>query len=100
MKTPTTKTVDAAAILSSIWAKNALRRTSGLPLWPVRETFQRELRRARWRLHVENHLERIEAEVVAQQRAKHGPEWPSTWGGRMVLSAIVQRVLKVSFSHR
>ena len=97
MGTSTTTIVDAAAILSAIWGKNALRREMGLPLWPVRETFEHELRQAHWRLHVEKHFVEVRGEILARQRAKLGPEWPSSWGGRMGLSIMVQRALDASF---
>lgn len=97
MKTPTKKTVDAAAVLTSIWAKNALRRTSGLPLWPVRETFERELKEAYWRAHVEEHYEATRTRVLTQLRARHGEGFGLSAGGRWVIEARTSEALRSSF---
>lgn len=97
MTTSTTRTVDAAAILSDIWAKNALRRTSGLPLWPVRETFERELEQARWRAHVEANYETNRTRVLGELRARHGEGFGLSAGGRWVIEARTSQALRDSF---
>lgn len=100
MKTSTTTTVDAAAILSSIWARNALRREAGLPLWPVRATFERELTAARWRAHLEQHYNRVRDEVSAERRAQHGETWGLSAGGRWAAHFLAMQKLKRMFSAR
>ena len=97
MTTSSTRTVDAAAILSSIWAKNALRRESGLPLWPVRETFERELQQARWRAHVEANYEATRLRVVDELRARHGEGYGLSAGGRWVIEIGTSQALRASF---
>jgi hypothetical protein len=98
MTTSATRTVDAAAILSSIWAKNALRRTSGLPLWPVRETFIRELEAARWRNHLEQHYHRVRDAVLVERRAQHGETWGLSAGGRWGVHFLAMQKLREMFS--
>lgn len=97
MTTPKPRTVDAAEILSSIWAKNALRRTSGLPLWPVRETFERELRQARWRVHLEQHYVGVRDDVLAERRARYGEGWGFSAGGRWVVHFLTMQKLREMF---
>ena len=97
MVTSTTRMVDAAAILTSIWQKNALRRSSGLPLWPVRETFERELKQARWRTHVDANYEATRTRVLADLRAKHGEGFGLSAGGRWVIQARVDQALRASY---
>ena len=89
--------VDRGAIFSNILARQALRREARLPLLDIGSEYRRAVEQALWRVHVEKHLDEVRAEILVQQRAKHGPEWPSSWGGRMVLSVMVQQALKVSF---
>lgn len=100
MTTSTTRTVDAAEILISIWAKNALRRESGLPLWPVGETFQRELEQARWRAHVEANYETTRRQVLGELRERHGPGFPKSVSGRWVVDARTLQALRASFPPR
>jgi hypothetical protein len=45
------------AIARRIWDRNALRREAGLPLLPIRETFNREVSQAEWRSIVEAHYD-------------------------------------------
>jgi hypothetical protein len=97
MTTSTTRTIDAAAILNSIWAKNALRRESGLPLWPVRETFIHELGQARWRVHVEANYAATRTRVLGELRERHGPGFPNSVSGRWVVEARTSQALRASF---
>jgi hypothetical protein len=89
--------VDTSAILSAIWAKNALRREAGLPLWPVRETFERELRAVRWGVHVEENYAVTRMEVLAELRARHGEGFGLSAGGRWVIEALTSKALHASF---
>ena len=85
--------VDRAAIFSSILARNALRREAQLPQLNVRATFEREVEHRLWAEFVAEHGERVHAEVLAERRAKFGPDYPLSAGGRMGVAALVQRAL-------
>ena len=74
--------VDTVAILSTIWARNALRREAHLPLWPVRETYEREIRQARWSAHVAANAGDVRERIVARLRAEKGPGWGYSAGAR------------------
>jgi hypothetical protein len=96
--------VDRSAIFSTILARQALRRDAHLPLLDIGSEYRAAVAqalRAReqtlWQRYAELHHDRVRGEILARQRAKHGPEWPSSWGGRMALSILVQRALKASF---
>lgn len=99
MMTSSARTVDAAVILSSIWEKNALRRTSGLPLWPVRETFERELEQARWRAHVDEHHEATRTRVLGDLRARHGEGFGLSAKERWLIEARTSHALRATFRH-
>ena len=89
--------VDRGAIFSNILARQALRIEAKLPRLDVHTEYRRAVEQALWRVHVEKHLDEVREEILARQRAKYGPEWPSTWGGRMGLSIMMQRALRASF---
>ncbi|MCJ2052809.1 hypothetical protein [Methylobacterium sp. J-070] len=89
--------IDAAAILSGIWSRNALRREAGLPLWHVRETFERELTAARWRAHVEANYAATRTQVLNELRARHGEGFGYSAGGRWVIEALTSQALRASF---
>jgi hypothetical protein len=97
MATSTTRTVDAAAILSSVLVKNELRRESGLPLWPIWETFAREWKAERWRVHVEEQYAITRKRVVAELRARHGEGFGLSAGGRWVIEASTSQASRASF---
>lgn len=96
--------VDRGAIFSAILARQALRREAHLPLLNIGAEYRtavtqafRRVEEVLWQRHAELHQDRVRGEILARQRAKHGPEWPSSWGGRMVLSILVRRALEASF---
>ena len=89
--------IDKAAIFTGILQKNALRRGSGLPEWPVRETYEREARAASWREYINLHGVHIRAQVLAEQRLRHGPDWPMSGGGWMAFSCLVAKALGTGF---
>ncbi len=62
------------AFARRIWERNSLRREAGLPLLPMKETFEREVARAEWRAIVEAHYDRIASEILAERRAGN-PDW-------------------------
>lgn len=92
-----TTQVDAAAILASIWARNALRREAQLPLLSVRATFEREWRQARWSAHVEQHYAATRERVLAEQRARYGQGWGISVGGRWGAHLLTMKILQASF---
>lgn len=89
--------IDRGQIFSAILARQALRREAHLPLLDIGREYRTTVDRALWRQHCEKHLDRVQKEILARQRARHGPEWPSSWGGRMGLSIMVQQALRASF---
>lgn len=89
--------IDKAAIFTTILHKNALRRESGLPEWPVRATVERDWQSASWREYVQLNGARIRAQVLAKHRLRHGPEWPASSGGRMAFSLLVSKALGDGF---
>ena len=92
-----TTQVDAAAILASIWARNTLRREAQLPLLPVRATFERELHQARWSAHVEHYYAATRERVLAEQCAKHGPDWGLSTGGGWGAHLLMMKVLRETY---
>ena len=89
--------IDRAALFADILRKNKLRRSSGLPEWPVRETYEREVRGAAWREYVQQNGARVHAEVLARRRAKMGADYPQSFGGRMGLNCLVGKALADGF---
>ncbi|MHB2205360.1 hypothetical protein [Methylobacterium sp. CM6257] len=96
-ETSATTQVDAAAILASIWARNALRREAQLPLLPVRATFEREWRQARWSVHVEQHYAATRERVLAEKRPKHGQGWELSVRGGWGAHLLTMKILRASF---
>lgn len=92
-----TTQVDAAVILTSIWIRNALRREAQLPLLPVRVTFERELRQARWSAHVEEHYAGTRTRVLGELRAQHGEGFGYSVGGRWIIEAMTIQALRAVF---
>ncbi|MDN3572343.1 hypothetical protein [Methylobacterium longum] len=97
--------IDRGAIFSAILARQALRIEAKLPRLDVGFEYNKAVEQAlhrveevRWQRHAELHHDRVRGEILARQRRKHGPAWPSGWSGRMVLSILVQRELEASFS--
>ncbi|WHQ69527.1 hypothetical protein [Methylorubrum extorquens] len=89
---PTISVPDRGAIFSDILRRQALRRESQLPLLNVRAEYERAVEEARWRAHVEKNGEAIRAQVLAELRAKNGPQF----GG----SACCKWAVKVLASRR
>lgn len=88
---------DRSAIFSDILARNALRIEAKLPLLPVGTTYRREVERARWREHVQQHQEAVHAVILREQRARYGSDYPQSAGGRWAMSILVHRSLRASF---
>ena len=92
--------IDRSAIFSSILARNALRREAKLPLLNVRSEYERIVDLALWRAHVERNHEVTTATLLRELRAKQGPNFPQSAGGRWALNALVAKNLKESFEAR
>lgn len=90
--------IDRAAIFEIILRKNVLRRESGLPELPIRETYDRDVEYASWCEYSREHGARIWAEVLAEQRVRFGVDWPSSGGGRTAYSLLVAKALAESFA--
>lgn len=89
-----------AAIFTDILARNALRREARLPLLDVRTTFDREVKYAEWVAHVVEHEEAARAEVLRDQRRRHGADYPQSTGGRWAVSILTTQALRRSFVAR
>ena len=90
--------IKRASIFTKILTKNTLRREAGLPELPVRETYRRDVDHASWREYSHEHGARIRAEVLAEQRARYGADWPTSGGGGMAYSCLVAKALAESFA--
>lgn len=69
-----------------------------MPKLPVRETYHRTVAHASWCEYTRGHSARIRAEVLAEQRAKFGVDWPTSGGGRTAYSLLVAKALAKSFA--
>jgi len=85
--------IDKAAILGAIFKRNALRREAQLPLLNVRKVFEHEIEAARWQEICQRHYERVRAEVLAGFRAKRGPDFGNSAGGRWAVEIYTRRAL-------
>jgi len=92
--------VDRGAIFSALLARQALRIEAKLPRLDIPTLYRRSVEQALWRQHVELHHDRVRADILARQRARHYKAWPQTWGGRVGLSVMVQQALKASYRRR
>ena len=95
-----TSPVDAAAILTSVWKRNELRRGAQLPLLPTRETFESDLRRERYRAFLEENFDRVRDELLVEFRAKHGPDYGITTGQRWRIHLRTMNVLLANYRSR
>lgn len=89
--------IDRAVIFTSILNKNALRRRVGLPEWPIRATYDTEIRGAAWREYARQHRDRVYAEVLARQRTRFGADYPASAGGQMAVACLVGKALRDGF---
>ena len=87
--------MDRAAAFTLITQRNALRRAAQLPLLDVREELDKAANLAAWDAfgkEAARHAERrraITEAVLAEYRAKFGPDFPSTSSGQYMLQVIV-----------
>ena len=90
--------IDRAAIYEAILRRNALRHEAGLPELPVTDTYRQDFDYASWREYARQHGARVRAEVLAQQRARYGADWPTSGGGWMAYSCLVAKALAKNFA--
>jgi hypothetical protein len=84
--------VDRQQILETLYARQALRREARLPLLDLTAEYHRAVVAARWREIVEEHWDRVEAEILAEKR-REKPDWGWSAGGRMALTALTVKTL-------
>lgn len=89
--------IDRAAVFKAILDRQALRRDARLPVLDVPTEYRRALELALWQRHVALHLDQARRRVLGRQRAKYGLKWPSSWGGKVMFLALVQRELAAGF---
>lgn len=89
---------DRGGILSAILRRQTLRREAQLPLLDVRAEYERAVERARWKAHVVKHGVTIRDQVVAELRAKHGPQFGGSVGGMWAVRLRTEKRLREMFS--
>ena len=89
--------IDRAQVLTRILKRNALRREAKLPLLPVRETFEREVRAAEWRAFCEQHAQAVWDEILAEKRRGY-PDRGNSAGGQMALRLMTGKILSERFA--
>jgi len=88
---PYPRGMDKDALLSEIHRRNEIRREAKLPILDVDRELEFAVNDALWREFLETcerhagDRARIRAEFVAERRAKDGPDWGNSAGGRWVI---------------
>lgn len=90
--------IDRAATLTSILRRQALRRLAQLPLLNIRAEYERAVEQAHWRAHVEEHGETVRAQVFAELRSRHGPQFGYSVGGLWAVRLRTERRLRDTFA--
>lgn len=91
---------DRSAILSGILQRQALRREARLPMLDVRAEYERAVEQALWQAHVEKYGGAVRAEVLAELRLKHGPQFGSSLGGLWAVRLRTEKRLRDMFAGR
>ncbi len=91
------KRIDRAQVLTTVLKRNALRREAMLPLLPVKETVEREVRAAEWRAFCEQHAKAVWDQILAEKRRGY-PDWGNSAGGRMALRLMTGKILSERFA--
>ncbi len=94
---PEARLVDRAAVLNSILQRQALRREARLPPLNIRTEYDRAVEQALWRAHFEEHGETVRAQVLAELRVKHGPQFGQSVGGLWAVRLLTDRRLREMF---
>jgi len=90
--------IDSSAILTSILQRQALRREAHLPLLNIRAEYERAVQQARWLAHVEEHGETVRAQVLAELRFRHGPQFGYSVGGLWTVWLRTEKRLREMFT--
>lgn len=91
---------DRGAIFSNILRRQALRREAQLPPLNIRGEYERAVEQARWRAHVETHGEAVRAQVLAELRARSGPQFGGSVGGMWAVRLLADKRLRETFNGR
>ena len=86
--------VDRAAIFSELCRRNALRREAHLPVLDLPTEYRRLVEVLKWRYIVRHHYADTRAEVLMALRAKHGPDFGYSAGGRWMIEIFTSRLLR------
>lgn len=89
---------DRGAIFSDLLRRQALRREAQLPLLNVRAEYERAVEQARWRAHVATYGDAIRAQVLAELRAKNGPQFGGSVGGMWAVRILASKRLREMFN--
>ncbi|AWI89814.1 hypothetical protein C0214_17030 [Methylobacterium sp. DM1] len=91
---------DRSAILSGLLQRQALRREAHLPLLNIRAEYEQAVEHARWRAHVEEHSEAVRAQVLAELRSRHGPQFGASVGGLWAVHLRTEKQLRDMFTRK
>lgn len=86
--------MDRSAIFTELCRRNALRREVHLPRLNIPAEYERLVAVETWRLICEAHYTRTRAEVLAEQRARHGPDWGLSASGRWAVEIFTAQRLR------
>jgi hypothetical protein len=91
--------IDRASLFTSILERNALRREAKLPLLPVRETFETEVRIAEWHAFCEQHAQAVWDEILGEKRRTYA-DWGNSAGGQLYLRVMTTKALRERFAQQ
>ena len=86
--------VDRAGIFAELCRRNALRREAHLPRLNIRAEYEHLVNVAKWRHICQEHYVHTRAEVLAEQRVRHGPGWGFSAGGRWAVEIFTAQRLR------
>lgn len=89
--------IDRAAILTTIWDRQALRREARLPLLDIKAEYERAVEQALWSAHVRKHYAALKKEVLAELQARHGPQFGGSVGGWWAVRLLAAQRLQKMF---
>lgn len=90
--------IDRAAILTTIWIRQALRREARLPWLDFKAEYERAVEHGLWSVHVRKHYAALKREILAELRARHGPEFGGSvvgwWAVRLLAAKRLQKIFE------
>ena len=89
--------IDRSAIFLNLCARNQIRREARLPLLDIKAEYRNAITvaEARQRRAIrQQYVPEIKAEILAEMRERHGPDWGNCWSGRLALGALVDKLLR------